>query len=299
MHRLIPTAHDLYFTGKHRDSGHLEELEKVFFTTLGLPNRTYKTTYHRRLDDLNALVAGYLPAARPLEVMDVAVSSGISTVEWLDALQSAGIECQMTAGDLSVNAFLISLGHPMRMLVDRSGHPLQLEVRGHAIRTPLRRRDAVRYALPMALLRRATRRLLPDLAELRGMEVLERRFGPWPLTCRPLKLVSPSLVGRHGLEVVEDNILLNKKYVHCFHVLRAANILNDSYFAPDILSAMVANLRTRLRDGGLLIVCRTDSQGHNSGTLFSLDADRSFRVLARLNEGSDIESLVLGLPAAR
>src|SRR5687768_11687066 len=104
MHDRIPTANELYFSNTPADSAHLETLEKRFFQSVGLPNGTWKTTSYRRLDDLNALVQGFLPSDRPLDVMDVAVSSGVSTLEWLESMERAGIECRMTAGDAAADA---------------------------------------------------------------------------------------------------------------------------------------------------------------------------------------------------
>jgi polysaccharide pyruvyl transferase WcaK-like protein len=81
-------------------------------------------------------------------------------------------------------------------------------------------------------------------------------------------------------------------------VLRAANILNRGYFDERVLRAMLANLRERLRDGGLLVICRTSTHGDvNNGTLFRLDPERRLCPLARLNAGSEIETLALDLPA--
>jgi hypothetical protein len=59
---------------------------------------------------------------------------------------------------------------------------------------------------------------------------------------------------------------------------------------------MLANLRERLRDGGRLIVCRTKPDGINHGTVFGLDSQRRLQVLARLNQGSEIEAIALSLP---
>jgi hypothetical protein len=106
MSATVPTAYDLYFAGGKRPP----QDEDLFFHSIECRNGTRKTTCHRRLDDLNSLVQSLLPPQRPLEIMDVAVSSGVSTAEWLTSLEQAGIECRMLAGDAVVDAFLISFG---------------------------------------------------------------------------------------------------------------------------------------------------------------------------------------------
>jgi hypothetical protein len=282
MSATVPTAYELYFSGGERTP----QAEDLFFHSIECRNGTRKTTRHRRLDDLNALVLSLLPTQRPLEIMDVAVSSGVSTAEWLVALEEAGIECHMLAGDAVVEAFLISFGR-LRALADKTGHLMQLDVGGKAVRLPPpRRRDRLRYMPFIAAMKAAAR--LFDL----GAPGEQRRFG---VTCRPLTLLSPSLRQFPHLRAVEDDILVNKGYTRRFHVLRAANILNRVYFDEPTLERMLLNLRARLLPGGLLIVCRTNEAGVNNATIFTLKEDGRFMTTARLNAGSEIAELVLRL----
>jgi hypothetical protein len=283
MTATVPTAFEIYFAGQQRLDCAREDL---FFHSIRLRNGTYKSTAHHRLDDLNRFVMELLPRDRPLEIMDVAVSSGVSTAEWLLALESAGIECHMLAGDAVVDARLVSVGS-LRALADKTGHLLQLDVSGRAIRLPPpRRRDRLRYAPLIALLRAAT-----WLFDLRS-QTAQSRFGA---SCRPLTLMSPSLTQLRQIRTIEDDILHDTGYAQRFHALRAANILNLAYFDVTTLERMLANLRSRLLPGGLLIVCRTNKAGSNNATVFTLGPDGRFTTTARLNEGSEIEDVVLRL----
>lgn len=282
-----PTAFEIYFAGQQRlDERERAAREDLFFHSIRLRNGTYKSTAHHRLDDLNNFVMELLPRERPLEIMDVAVSSGVSTAEWLLALESAGIECHMLAGDAVVDARLVSVGS-LRALADKTGHLLQLDVGGRAIRLPPpRRRDRLRYAPLVALLKAAT-----GLFDLQT-QLVQRRLGA---TCRPLTLMSPSLTQLPRIRTVEDDILHDTGYARRFHVLRAANILNLAYFDVTTLERMLSNLRSRLLPGGLLIVCRTNATGVNNATVFALGTDGRFEFTARLNEGSEIADVVLRL----
>jgi hypothetical protein len=285
----------MYFGELPEEPAHVEALEVVFFKSVGLPNGTWKTTSHHRLDDLNALVHQHLPARRPLDVMDVACSSAVSTIEWLESLEQAGIDCRMTAGDATVNAFVLSVGRGLHALVDRHGHPMQYEIGGVGLEVPLRKRKIPRYGVQVLLIKALAKLLGPTLSD----PVSAARGAKWGMRWRPVQLVSPSIRRRAHIEVVEDDILLNGSYVRCFDVVRAANILNLLYFDRPTLTAMLLNLRERLRDGGRLVVCRTKHDNVNHATVFGLDAERNLRVLARLNEGSEIEPLALALPPAR
>ena len=57
---------------------------------------------------------------------------------------------------------------------------------------------------------------------------------------------------------------------------------------------IVANLRDRLRDGGLLAICRTTEEGVNKATIFRRRGDH-FSPEASLNGGSEVAELVLAL----
>ena len=114
----VPTANELYLSGLEGDVDEVEVLERYFFANIRLKNGTYKRTWSHRLDDLNDLVLRFIPPDRPLKVMDVAVSSGISTLEWMNHLEQAGIEHHMTAGDITLKAALVAIGKNLRVLAD-------------------------------------------------------------------------------------------------------------------------------------------------------------------------------------
>lgn len=289
----IPTAHRLYFTDELRNDPRAPQLEDSFFHSLVLRNGTHKTTWHCRLDDLNAVIESFLPAVRPLEIMDVAVSSGVSTVEWLETLGRAGIDCRMTAGDAVIDAFLVTAGS-VRGLLDRTGHLMQLDIAGRAVRMPApRRRDRLRFA-PLSLFMKAAARAFRDrLHAGTGPDGSRTWLG---LQCRALKLISPSLAAYPRIEVVEDDILSDRRWPRRFHVLRAANVLNRCYFDDSLLERMLRNLRTRLAPRGLLAVCRTTQEGRNDATVFRLRDNRTFEELTPLNAGSEVAQLVLSLP---
>jgi hypothetical protein len=228
--------------------------------------------------------------------MDVAVSSGVSTGEWARDLAAAGIVHQMTAGDLLVHAWLISINTRLHVLVDKTGYPLQLDINGRAIRTPLRKRDWLRHGAAILLTKLVLSRAAPAMSSIPFDALKNPPLSGFGVTYRPLKLVSHSLRELTQIEVVEDDILNDRDYAGTFHVLRAANILNRVYFDDATLRAMLGNLRSRLMPGGLLIVCRTmDQDSVNHATIFRLRDDGRFAAVGQLNAGSEIEELVLSL----
>lgn len=295
MSSRVPTARRIFFEPPDADERVQDALEREFFSALRLANGTYKFTYSNRLDDLNDLLLPLLPTARPLEVLDVAVSSGISTLEWVRQLERAGVAHRMTAGDLTAEAFLISRGRHLHALADANGYALQYEVFGRALPSPPRRID--RYLNAALWLMRRT--LAARFASLRAASceaAKDEVVGDGGVMCRRVALVSAQLRARRDLEVVEDDILSGVWRGRRSHVVRAANILNRSYFDEPSLRRALSNLRARLLPGGLLVVCRTDDEtATNHATVFSLRDDGTLTVVSRLGGGSEVEELALAL----
>jgi hypothetical protein len=246
------------------------EIERRFFAKLRLPNGTWKTTYPNRLDDLNEQLLDHLPRDRELELMDAGVSSGVSTLEWSEQLQAAGVRHRLVAGDLHPDGRLFSLGDWLAILFDDGGgEPLLFEL------GPL--------SLPLRSDRRAVRLMRPLLT--RALRLVEPR-------ARPVQLVSPRLLGRPEIELVEDDVAAPGRFRERFDAVRVANLLQPSYFDAATIAGIAANLRERVRDGGLLVVCRTGGDGVNRATIFRRRG-ASLEVEASLNGGSEVEDLVL------
>lgn len=299
----IPTAQELFFPAVSHDPGTLQDLEKSFFGNIRQHNGTYKYTYANRLDDLNDLVAGLLPPDRPLHLMDVAASSGITTLDWANSLERRGVQYTMTAGDINIHAYLLSVGEHLHVLFDGTGYPLQYDIFGHAVPNPPARRMLAFY-LPWILLFKLALARNFELCRRSATQGAEHEHPGRRIRCRTVSLVSPRLLANDRIELIEDDILTNRTIYGRYHVIRAANVLNRSYFDESALVTILKNLRQRLVVSGLLIVCSTTGDPSNNpsasiandGTVFTLRGDNSFEVSGRLGQGSVLEGLVLDLP---
>jgi hypothetical protein len=289
---------DLFVTSHTLDSGEPSqpspELEKCFFDRLRLRNGVYKTTYAHRMDDLNARVADYLPVARPLRMLDVAISSGVSTLEWVEALEETKLDYHMTGIDLTIRGFLVSFGDRLHAVVDRTKWPMLLEIDGEWLSNPPRKRHVLRYAFSLAVIKSALRLWAHQYHESKA-ERPERILG-MPTRTRAINLVTPRLVNHPRVTISERDILAEGMPQNTFHVIRAANILNKDYFDDGMLTRLLHNLRRQLTRGGILVVCHTDDDGLNRATIFKLCQDNRFVALSRMNGGSEIEDLILQLP---
>jgi hypothetical protein len=247
-----------------------EEAVRRFFGRVEVAGGVFKTTAANRLDDVNAVVRPHLPPDRPLELMDVAVSSGATTCEWSQDLAGHGIEHHIVAGDRDPEAVWLS-SRLADLLIDADGHVLYADVLGRGLRTGGR---SVRSREAMRVIRGVARSRLV------------------PFRRQRVELVVPELLHSPRITLVRDDIFEHRPDLEGrFHALRAANILNRGYFDDDRLRLGLRKLQRRLVAGGLLIVCRTLRDGTNDGTLFR-EEDGNLRAAARLGAGSELDGLI-------
>jgi hypothetical protein len=273
-----------------------EFLEREFFERVVLPNGTVKTTNANRLDDLNAAILPHIAqiSDSPLRVMDVSISSGVSTLEWYDFLGRNGIICNMVGTDLTVYTSLLSLTPRLAVLVDRNRNILHMDAFGRGAPPRARGLQGIAAGMIRTLFRVA---MMVDhqLPPLQG-NVREAAQGHL-LRCEPVTLLTRSLSQRESLHVVEEDLLAPERpeFREAFHVVRAANILNRAYFSTQVLLQVARKLKERLMPNGLLVVCRTSDDGVNNATLFQSTAGCGLRILLRLGSGSEIEDLLVGI----
>lgn len=225
-------------------------VEKLFHKELLLRNGVYRTTREHRMDDVLPVLVDAARAwpSRPVRVLDVACSMGVATVELHAALRDAGVECETCGTDLLIGARYVARDDGTGLLFDGEGEPLQADIGAWA--TPWRFRRSDRIFRP-ALVGRAAR-MMSSERESWAAALRAPRAG---FTVTGVPLLHRSTDGVPGLRFREES-LLEPREPGRFALIRAANILNDDYFAPDVLRTMVERLRERLEEGGLLFVAR-------------------------------------------
>lgn len=257
--------------------------ERRFFGSLELGNGVRKITRARRLDDVNAFVAAAWKdlGFRPRIVMDAGASSGVSSREWADALADEGFDARVVASDVSLYGKLVGVLPKMGLLVASDGTPLHHIVFGRFL---FRERRWVELVTGRALVRA----VIDRVAKLRYRNLAGGG--------RPIILVNAEALAHSRVDFVEDDLLAPAppELAHRFDAIRVANVLNLSYFRLEDLKRGLSGLRQRLAGvGSFLIVVRTWAGGANHGTLFRLNENGRFDVVARLGAGSEIENLVL------
>ena len=302
---MLPTAKHLFLEVNpllDETTATRDFLEEKFFSSLRMSNGVYKTTSALRLDDVNkTLIAMFQTlGVAPETFLDVAVSSGISTIEWFESLQQALLRPRMSATDLTVTAYLVKLFSWCNVLVDKEGFPLQYDIFGFALRPRSPKRYYVLGNYFLAILCRTVYwRFAQRLGLLKRLESLQGNPPPIddPVIKAQIKLVTYRLRDKKDIELLDD--ITGPTPAHLrgrFQVVRAANILNWGYFPVHQLGECVRNLRDRLTGpGAFLLIVRTEPKSGNHGTVFRLGDKGSFEVMARIGRGSEIEDIALSI----
>ncbi len=301
---MLPTVESVFGDDRRYSWGKSdgrEALEERFFSAIRLSNGVHKLTWSGRLDDVDQslLVVFRRLGVAPSKFLDVGVSSGIATAQWLDTLQEAGLSPSMTATDLTMNAYLVKLYPWLYVLVDREGCPLHYDLLGGGFRPRTRIRYYVFGGFFLTLMfdrvyRKMSQRLgLSD--RLAALEGNPPRVDD-PVIKAQIRMVTHRLRHNKAIELLDDDITkpTPRHLQGQFEVIRAANILNWCYFTSRQLRDCVENLRDRLvGPGGLLLIVRTEHGNGNHGSVFRLNEKGSFDLVSRVGKGSEIEDLVL------
>ena len=250
--------------------------ETKFYESLVTSTGIRKTTAPGRLDRVNQLffeVLGGL-ALEPKTIMDVGISSGVTTLEWLQEFDRRGMDVEMIGTDANMTAYLYKLSPSFHVLADRNRNLLQLELFGFAVRPYHRKRDMFTGGVIWRpILRRIASRLLPAVSH-EG----------------PLYLVTPLLRNQGRVQLIDDDILQpnSPALVRSADVVRVANLIQHEYLDARAIARAVENVRQRCRGkDSLVIVCR--NQPALSASILRMNAERRFVVQAREGGGSEVE----------
>ncbi|APG88673.1 ATPGTP-binding protein (plasmid) [Sinorhizobium americanum CCGM7] len=259
-------------------------LESGFFAKLKMRNGTFKLTQPSRFQELEVAFRPYVKerVVSLTEVLDVGVSTGLTTVELARFLADCGAASRIVATDLFIEAHIVELASWFRVFCDSEGWPLQYDVWGISFRPWIRRLDYVTLAFVPLVLGRSV--LWPRLRS-------RIRAGG----SRPVQMITRSLPSNSEIVFVENDIMCRAEdFTRRFDMVRAANILNIGYFSQEQIHSAIGNIHSYLRGpGALLILARTNRARENAGTLFELCENGSFAALERVGGGSEIEKLVL------
>lgn len=271
--------------------------EDALFRDIRLPNGTAKETCQGRLDPLSTWWADHLGEVDgPLRLLDVGISSGVTTHEWLAWFRRRGHEVTGVGVDMYIHAILLRSGD-VEFLTTLDGRLLCTTILGRRFSAawgfdPL---SLAKRALPVSVARAASRLLHACFAG--GRVAPPGRLDPCRMGARLgfeawyVPLLARSTRTDRDLTCREASLFDLSSVPGEFDLVRAANILNNSYFTTAELQEGFAEITTKVRDGGQFCVSRTDESGRTSATVWRRCGDK-LEVTGRMNGGSEIEPSV-------
>lgn len=285
-----PTARGIFLSEKPNGSGQSED-EFSFFSSIKLKNGVTKTTDRNRMREVDAWLYEFLPKNEVQKVLDVAISSGITTVELCELFDAKKTAYQVTAMDSDITAFLLIFPDNKSVLTDKFGNPIHFEMGGKGFGYV--KGTNVRHRIERAFLKSRSSRFIKSQLK-NDLETTKKVTKKNGVEIHRIELVCREIRENPSINLLEDSIF-SEKIGEKYGIIRAANILNKGYFTDMQLTEALRQLRKRLETDGFLLICRTNIEGQNNATLFKLTKENKFEPAGRFGEGSEIEDLVLAL----
>jgi len=232
-----------------------------------------KETVPGRFLDLDGILADLLRGVPNPVIHDIAVSTGITSLELLDRLQAEGTLPRLYISDKFARCRYVQRG-PVARLYDTQGELLYAHL-GVVLADP-----RASWLFPVSrVLFRVLEATTPCTAG--GMEFFLYD-----------RSVSDALASGR-LAHLDYDIFRGCVDIQ-FDVIRCMNTITRKYVTPQRAAQALINLRRSLKPHGLLLVGRTLPSGRNDATLFRLK-DGRFLPEHVVNDGADIHEVAVGL----
>ena len=263
-------------------------IEEEFFSSIRLRNGTYKTTFQKRFTDINKQIISLLKDTfiKVDNILDIGISSGISTLELFEELSAAGYTSHIVGTDMLINAYIVRVFPGCSALVDDKSYPLRFHFFNWDMKPWIISKD---YYNGYFIFRKIVNLVFTS----RAKSLIDRSKSK---NIQQVKLITPKLRGHSNINIQLDDITdYNHSYKGKYNFIRAANILNVNYFTQPELTAIIGNIKRYItKPYGTLLVVRTHEDGSNHGTLFNIEDNRRCEIIKRFGNGSEIEDIVLG-----
>jgi len=241
----------LALRGRPGDEALQAEVLDLFPIANGAYKRTGRVRFGRRDREVAELLAARFPRVQPLAVHDMAVSDARTACDFFAELTARlGDAIRFYASDACIRVTVWSRpGDPLEVVADDDGNILQL-IRPPLV-LPISRTESWLYPVNR-LLRGALMRRAREYAAGRPPQVQSREI---LLLCNEARSLRAA-----GRMVVERGDLFEPP-ARRYHVVRAMNVLNPTYFSRDRLALAIRRVHESLEEGGLFVVGSNDDAG--------------------------------------
>jgi hypothetical protein len=248
-----------------------EDVRAQVLAYVGTEGKHGKTTYGGRFADLDAVALRYLQPGRPNVVHDVAVSSGITSCEFVDAIEGAGLKVEYHVSD-KYNVYYVD-GSLIRRIYSADHELLRGSILG-VVADPGQRFPFVGSRLLFEILRLDLRLRPRNEARARTVDLFDPKAKRYILEGKLRVIMYDPFVGGH-----EER----------FTFVRCMNLLNRGlWFSDQQIASAARHLVASLKDQGVLQIGRTDdSVRRNDVTFLRKVGPGRLAVLEHYNSGSE------------
>ena len=265
---------------------------------------TYKMTKKNRFSQINHQIISvikryYNTINEKISIHDLAVSNGITSIEFFDDLRATGINIDFLSSDYFTHIYIIRLkGQKWQTVLDSNFNLLQYFGYGFVLSEPESKFDVINRLLLRILnkhlllkAQNLIRQVLTDTDEYQHVEI---KTSQGDIIRVPL--VHPNCINKID---THENFLFKRHDLFSetkekFDVIRAMNILNIGYFPEEMLKQAARSIFQSFREKGVFIVGRShdESDGITRCSIFEKTGNQ-FVVIEDINGGSEIRELLL------
>ena len=253
----------------------------------------FKRTYAHRFEAFDQTAADlaqkHLQGVQPLAVHDLGVSDGRTSVDFYRVLKATAFKNpRYLATDTTPYVDVISRpGRRTRMALDPEGRVVQIIRAPFVLNFPKQEHPLlfpVNWLVRKWLLAYSVPRMLKSYQTRPGDFQVERIY----LVAKECKSLMGSAT---GFQVEPYNVL--QPMGQRFHLIRAMNVLNPSYFPPIRMAQALQNILNGLEEGGLFVTGSNQGAGSPVDGAIYKKTEGRFHKLFQSGQSSPVESVLL------
>ncbi|MDD5528248.1 MAG: hypothetical protein PHO56_04765 [Patescibacteria group bacterium] len=296
-----PIAIDLYAQIGQLDQ-QKQALAQEMVLNFAFSDGSYKKTHAQRFEDFDEKIIAYLEKNldhdKKYKISDLAVSDGRTSLDLFLKLEKIFPAIDFTASDknMFVEVFYDIKDKAKKIVKDENGKILQIILPPFVLNIYSPKR-AWRFKIKKTLLYPVnfilTWLLLIPL--FRNFFIKIKGDEKQKITLMQNKVLD--LAKSRSNFRVESHDLFQKSSDE-FDIIRAMNVLNFSYFSPDEVKKITANIFSSLKDGGLFIVGSNKSAGSEVNGDLIIKRNGQMESLMKFGTGAPFREIIISTRAA-
>lgn len=241
-----------------------------FYNEVYVSTKTAKTTTQHRFRDLDKKTTAMLPHNQKTKCHDVAVSSGITSLDFYEACKLANINIELFVSDKYAQ---INISENKIIRIFDQDNMLMLAVWKNFMAMD-RNKKAPLSILLFRIIKKFTK--VPPTFD----------YALWLFHPSLMQQISKKNIHSTNYDIFET------KTDQKFDFVRCMNILNKVYFKTEMIKKAILNIWTSINTNGILLVGRTLMNGENHASFFR-KTKSGFELIDDFGNGSEIKAIIL------